>query len=649
MPSLLPAILLLLLAVSTGCRSASAASAAAEARASVTVVEATLSAPNEAERRASARSADLLVRHLTEAGVTVHKLTDSDVIRGGLRDKVAFLAYNPFIPKEELDRLSSYLERGGRLVVFYSGDSGLAALLGFKLGPLQMTRAGAPWTSFAFSRSRPALLPGRIYQNSRLARPAYAAEESARVIAWWENADGEAQPWPAWTLSDRGAWMSHILQDGDTASLRRLLLGLAGHFDPAVLRAAAQRALLRGGASAPYDSAAAMLDAIRKRGGATAALDQARAGLGGLVREGRYLEAIEAESRLADRMAAACAETVRPVPGEFRAVWNSSGLGLYSGAGSWSRTASLLRRRGFTAVFPFAASAGSALYPGSRLPQSEAARSAGDPLKACCEAAQEAGLAVHAWKICWNLEGAPAELTAKFKAAGRLQVSDTGQTVNWLCPSRADNVEWELDGIAEIARYPVEGVHLDYVRFPDRHSCYCKSCRSGFEKAAGVKTVQWPADVLKPPLAEAYTRWRAAQITRFIRLAKQRLKEVRPSAALSAAVYGWYPGCIGTLGQDWGDWVRRDYVSFVCPMNYTADTTEFSGWLRNQMPLATGRAQIIPGIGVTSISSRLNGLQTLAQVQAARRAGAPGFILYDLNRSLEHDVLPLLSQGATAD
>jgi uncharacterized lipoprotein YddW (UPF0748 family) len=612
-------------------------------------VEATVSAPNDAERHASSRAADLLERLLTEAGLTVHRLTDDAVIRGGLRDKVALLAYNPALPQEERDRLSTFLKAGGKLIVFYSGDPALSAMLGFKLGPLQMSKIEGQWASFAFVRDSPPLLPARVFQNSRLVRPAFPAEDSARVAAWWENADGAVQKTPAWALSDKGAWMSHILQDGDTASRRRLLLGLIGHFDPAALRAAAFVAARRGGSALPYASAEAMLGAIRAKGGATTSLEAARDRLAALYSAGQYADVIEAEDRLAVRLAAACAATARPVAGEFRAVWNSSGLGLYTGPGSWPRTCRLLSRAGFTAVFPFAASAGSAQYPSARLPQRESSLAAGDPMEACCAAAQQAGLAVHAWKICWNLEGAPPELLARLQAAGRLQMSDTGQALNWLCPSRSDNVEWELAGIEELARrYPVQGVQLDYIRYPDKHSCFCRSCRAGFEKSEGVKVKQWPAEVLKGPLAERYARFRAAQITRFVKLARQRLREIRPSAVLSAAVYGWYPGCIASLGQDWGEWVKKDYVAFVCPMNYTADTAEFTRWLRGQLPLATGRAQIIPGIGVTSLSSRLNSLQTIRQIQAARRAGAPGFILYDLNRSLEHDVLPLLTLGATA-
>ena len=124
---------------------------------------------------------------------------------------------------------------------------------------------------------------------------------------------------------------------------------------------------------------------------------------------------------------------------------------------------------------------------------------------------------------------------------------------------------------------------------------------------------------------------------------------MRPGAKLSAAVYGWYPGCADSLGQGWGEWLKRGDVAFVCPMNYTAETAEFAGWVKAQLPYTGNGARLVPGIGVTSSTSRLNGMQTLDQIQAARRAGAAGFILFDLTSAMERDVLPLLRLGATAD
>ncbi len=47
------------------------------------------------------------------------------------------------------------------------------------------------------------------------------------------------------------------------------------------------------------------------------------------------------------------------------------------------------------------------------------------------------------------------------------------------------------------------------------------------------------------------------------------------------------------------------------------------------------------------MDSQLSADQTIEQIRRVRAAGAGGFVLFDLNRTLEHDVLPMLKLGAT--
>ena len=62
---------------------------------------------------------------------------------------------------------------------------------------------------------------------------------------------------------------------------------------------------------------------------------------------------------------------------------------------------------------------------------------------------------------------------------GRLQQSANGATKDWLCPSHPENVAYELASIREIVeRYPVNGIHLDYVRYPSSGFCFSPVSRS---------------------------------------------------------------------------------------------------------------------------------------------------------------------------
>ncbi|MEI8256137.1 MAG: hypothetical protein WCJ30_10750, partial [Deltaproteobacteria bacterium] len=50
-------------------------------------------------------------------------------------------------------------------------------------------------------------------------------------------------------------------------------------------------------------------------------------------------------------------------------------------------------------------------------------------------AAHAHGLRLHAWKVCWQLQSAPTDVVARFREEGRLQLTDSGETIAWLCPS----------------------------------------------------------------------------------------------------------------------------------------------------------------------------------------------------------------------
>lgn len=328
-------------------------------------------------------------------------------------------------------------------------------------------------------------------------------------------------------------------------------------------------------------------------------------------------------------------------------MWNHSGTGLYPG--DWDRTCRLLANSGFNAIFPFVASPAVAHYSSKRLLATKVQKNYGDQLAQCLAAAHRYGMEVHAWKICWNLESAPPATVAALGREGRLQMSDTGKTFPWLCPSHPDNQKRELEAVMEIARkYPVDGIQLDYIRYKDSHHCFCNGCRKRFEKEIGRSIRQWPKEVKDGPLAQAYDQWRAEQINHFVALTYKTLKAYKPRIKLSAAVYGYYPQCSKTIAQDWGAWLSRGYIDFVCPMNYTTSHTLFTRWVRNQTALTGARGKLFPGIGVTAIESRLSPLQTVEQILILRREGAGGFVLFDLTPVLEGEILPALRLGVTA-
>jgi len=264
-----------------------------------------------------------------------------------------------------------------------------------------------------------------------------------------------------------------------------------------------------------------------------------------------------------------------------------------------------------------------------------------------CRELRRHGITDLFFNALWPDQAHSRKLTPARKAAlhreGRMQVSADGATLDWLCPSDPRNLQMEKDTLREALRaYALDGIHLDYIRYPDARACYCAGCRRRFGEDTGRRVDPWPAAVLSGPARPAFLAWRRARITRLVRDAQAIARTSGRNIELSAAVYGWYPGVRDTLAQDWGAWLHEGLVDFVCPMTYTEDLAEFSAWVRAHVALPGAGGRVLPGIGVTTTHSTLDAAAARRQIRAARQLGASGFVLFDLDPYLRTEILPLL-------
>ncbi len=302
----------------------------------------------------------------------------------------------------------------------------------------------------------------------------------------------------------------------------------------------------------------------------------------------------------------AAKQTVRP--NEIHAVWDHTGCGLYPG--NWPRTMRILKSAGVTDLFVNVAGAGFAHYPSAVLPRSKTFAQEGDQLRACLAAAKGTGIRVHAWILCFTGTRGTADRMEVFRKRGwRLKDRD-GKWTDYLDPSNAAVQKYILDAIDEIqVRYAVSGIHLDFVRW------YERSVR--------------PKDA-------------AQVISRFVASARQ---HVRRPLWLTTAVLGKYPQCVASVGQDWTSWLDARTVDYVVPMDYTEDMKRFETYLQQHAQKRARAQRIIAGIGVTANESRLSATQVIQQNLLARRYGLAGVALFDLDRTLEREILPYLTIG----
>ena len=157
----------------------------------------------------------------------------------------------------------------------------------------------------------------------------------------------------------------------------------------------------------------------------------------------------------------------------------------------------------------------------------------------------------------------------------------------------------------------------------------------------------WPASVLRGTgqHSDAYIEWRSQQITRLVRLIHKRAREIKPGIKISAAVFGGYPSCVTSIGQDWIAWAKAGYVDFICPMNYTEDTKFFTDLLEKQLALMPKDVAIYPGIGATASNSLLTPDAVIGQIHLARFLGASGWSIFDYSVNISNTILPVIQMG----
>ena len=601
---------------------------------------------------------------LREAGFNYTVIDDTDVVRGGLAGaRIAIFPYNPDMSPEEAEAAARFIAGGGKVMVFYHLPQRLAAVLGV---------SDAGWTKpsypgqFASVRLDGRALPGApqyIQQDSWSIQRPQPLRQEAQIAGQWVNVRGEATGIPAVTVSPAGLYMGHVLTLGDDVAKQRFVLSsiaaLAPDWQPALARMALKRTGRVGGfadiadvrrfvesrrGQVPQQRVAEALKLLDKADQlARAAGDRLRRGERGSF--GSILAASdEAQQCVLDAIYLSL-PTWRPA---FRAVWCHSASGVPGW--SWDTTIRHLKSCGFNAIVVNMLWAGLAYYPSGLLPAADEVATRGDQLAECLAACRKYGVQLHVWKVNYNLYRAPQGFIDRMRREGRLQADSSGRELTWLSPSHPGNFELEKESMLEVVRrYPVDGIHFDYTRYPHSQADFSLEARKRFEEAKGVTVERWPGDVIYGQHAGAFADWRREQITRLVREVSQEAKKIRPGVKVSAAVYSNGLTCRESIGQDWLAWARWGYVDFVCPMDYTENDLEFAGMLRNQLSLVGRNVPVYPGVGVTASGSNLSPIQAAKQLLLARQLGAQGFILFNYTTPLATRHLPALGKGLLAE
>lgn len=230
-----------------------------------------------------------------------------------------------------------------------------------------------------------------------------------------------------------------------------------------------------------------------------------------------------------------------------------------------------------------------------------------DPLAVACDAAHRRGLSLHAWVNVipgWRGNKPPDNPRQLYNArpdwfwrdaAGRREPLGWYNNLNPCYPE----VRRYLTAIMHevVSRYPVDGLHLDYIRFPNEWN-------EGYPR--GARVPDYPRDPRTLALFKKETgkiperaphlwdRWRTEKITQLVIQIRSMLRDTRPDIPLSAAVGASMAEARRRHFQDVQRWIELGLLDAVYPMNYEANMRSFdqriAAWapLQQKLPVVTG-------------------------------------------------------------
>ncbi len=269
-----------------------------------------------------------------------------------------------------------------------------------------------------------------------------------------------------------------------------------------------------------------------------------------------------------------------------------------------------------------------------------------DALEGFVRICHEYGIEVHSW--CENFfagylnnDGTLSSPVLE-KFSDRLLMDSEGNefyyynekaTFVFLNPNDTKCRKFILDVYREILEnYDIDGLHLDYIRFPELNYGkydygYNEDIIKAFAKETGIK--EDPRTFAKN--SEEMEKWisfRCDIITSFVKEVFELIQKRSPQTWLSCAVYPDRNYAVNSIFQDVKMWVNNGWIDEVFSMTYSGENSYVSQNAAEYKEICKGNCFYSTGLAAFMDTSKLNFAYQLTEVVSA---GADGVAIFALS------------------
>ncbi len=174
------------------------------------------------------------------------------------------------------------------------------------------------------------------------------------------------------------------------------------------------------------------------------------------------------------------------------------------------------------------------------------------------------GLKVHAWVYTNYIAATHYSNSHHVQNAHPewlMKMSNGSVSYRWLDPGVPDAMTWNYNVCMDIVKnHDVDGLHFDYIRYPDWSGGYNDVAIARFNEEYGRTGLPATDDA-------TFVAWRKRQISDFLKKVYANAAAIKPNVCISAAVYG-NPATANPKLQDWPTWLAKGYLDMAVPMVY---------------------------------------------------------------------------------
>ncbi len=263
-----------------------------------------------------------------------------------------------------------------------------------------------------------------------------------------------------------------------------------------------------------------------------------------------------------------------------------------------------------------------------------------DPLAVAVEEAHRLGMELHVWINTfpiWRGTTVPPETVPRqifldhpewivCDSSGAPMKIERNDYV-WGSPGNPALRSHVLDVVREIiGRYDVDGIHFDYVRYPEG-----TTTRGYSHDSVSVARFTSPET---NPHRLSWDHWQRDQINQFVFDAYNMITELKPWVKMSAAVIGKYMGsgwaAYSAVFQDPRRWMELGKIDFIVPMVYwerSHPTHPFVPLITQWQDRVAYDRYVMPGLSA-GLQKRVGWSEIAAEVDAVRERGLPGLVFF---------------------